>query len=251
MDMFGLVTSPVTTSGATQLPDVEPADSRTRLEWEKELLGFYLSAHPLNDVIGQRMPQGYAQSIELPERTPGERIRLIGMVVDVRRIITRTNRTMAIVKLEDLTGTVEAVCFPDTFEQVSELLENDAILEATGKVDRRNDETQIIVDSLSRELPEFESDRNKEEPVVTVRLPGSEDVWGDISLMQRIDAVLRDHEGSTLLEFHLPRGSRVIRLRSRSRKIEWSDEFRQEMQALLGDMSVSLVEPESRAQAAD
>ncbi len=251
MDMFGLVTSPAATSGPTQLPEVEPADNRTRLEWEKELLGFYLSAHPLNDVIGQRMPQGYAQTIELPERSAGERIRFIGMVVDVRRIVTRTNRTMAIVKLEDLSGTVEAVCFPDTFEQVSALLENDAILEATGKIDRRNDETQIIVDTLSRDLPDFEPDRPKDEQVVTLRLPGSEDVWGDISLMQRIDAVLRDHEGTVLLEFHLPRGTRVSRLRSRSRRVEWSEEFRKEMEALLGETSVSLVVPEATAQAAD
>ena len=251
MDMFGLVQSPPAASGTAQLPDVDPADGRTRLEWEKELLGFYLSAHPLNEVIGRRMPHGYAQAIELPERTPGERVRFIGMVVDVRRIVTRTNRTMAIVKLEDLSGTVEAVCFPDTFEQVSALLENDAILETTGKVDRRNDETQIIVDSLSRDLPDFEPGRQKDEPIVAVRLPGSEDVWGDISLMQRIDTVLRDHEGSMLLEFHLPRGTRVIRLRSRSRRVEWSDEFRLEMEGLLGEASVSLVEPTAQAQAAD
>jgi DNA polymerase-3 subunit alpha len=251
MDMFGLVQSSAAASGSAQLPDVEPADSRTRLEWEKELLGFYLSAHPLNEVIGRRMPHGYAQAIELPERTPGERVRFIGMVVDVRRIVTRTNRTMAIVKLEDLSGTVEAVCFPDTFEQVSALLENDAILETIGKVDRRNDETQIIVDSLSRDLPDFEPDRQKDEPVVAVRLPGSDDVWDDISLMQRIDTVLRDHEGSTLLEFHLPRGTRVIRLRSRSRRVEWSDEFREEIEGLLGEASVSLVEPTPQAQAAD
>jgi DNA polymerase-3 subunit alpha len=251
MDMFGLVQSSAAATGSVQLPDVEPADNRTRLEWEKELLGFYLSAHPLNEVIGRRMPHGYAQAIELPERTPGERVRFIGMVVDVRRITTRTNRTMAIVKLEDLSGTVEAVCFPDTFEQVSALLEDDAILEATGKVDRRNDDTQIIVDTLSRDLPDFEADRNKEESVVAVRLPGSEDVWGDISLMQRIDVVLRDHEGSALLEFHLPRGTRVIRLRSRSRRVEWSDEFRREIEALLGEASVSYVEPAVQAQAAD
>jgi DNA polymerase-3 subunit alpha len=251
MDMFGLVQSQEVTSGGAPLPEVEPADNRMRLEWEKELLGFYLSAHPLNEVIGRRMPQGYAQAVELPERTPGERVRFIGMVVDVRRIITRTNKSMAIVKLEDLSGTVEAVCFPETFDQVSGLLENDAILEATGKIDRRNDETQIIVDTLSRDLPEFESDRRKDEPVVALRLPGSDDVWGDISLMQRIDVVLRDHEGAALLEFHLPRGTRVIRLRSRSRRVEWSDDFQREMEALLGDGTVSYIEPVATAQAAD
>jgi DNA polymerase-3 subunit alpha len=251
MDLFGMVQSASPTTSGSQLPDVEPADNRMRLEWEKELLGFYLSAHPLNDVIGKRMPHGYAQAVELPERTPGERVRFIGMVVDVRRIITRTNKSMAIIKLEDLSGTVEAVCFPETFERVSALLESDAILEATGKVDRRNDETQIIVDTLSRDLPEFEANANRDEPIVAVRLPGSGDVWNDISLMQRIDQVLRDHEGLAVLEFQLPRGTRVIRLRSRSRKIEWSEDFRREMEQLLGEGSVSYHERPAPAQAAD
>jgi DNA polymerase-3 subunit alpha len=251
MDMFGLVQSPVASAGATELPAVEAATGRERLEWEKELLGFYLSAHPLNDVVGTRPPRGYAQSIDLPERTPGERVRFIGMVVDVRRITTRTNKTMAIVKLEDLSGTIEVVCFPETFEQVSVHLENDAILEVTGKVDRRNEENQIIVDTMSRDLPDFEPSAPQDEPIVALRLPGSADVWGDISLMQRIDVVLRDHEGSAQLEFHLPRGSRLIRLRSRSRRVEWSDEFRREIEALLGDDSVSYIERKVVAQAAD
>ncbi len=235
MDMFGLVmaASP-DPSARTQLPNVPEADSRTRLEWEKELLGFYLSAHPLNDVVGNNVPSGYAQAIDMTERTPGDRVRFIGMVVDIRRIVTRTNKTMAIVKLEDLTGTVEAVCFPETFERVGSLVESDAILEITGKLDKRNDDMQVIVDTMSRDLPEFESRPAGPEPVLAVRLPGSSDVWQDISVMQQLDRMLREHEGSTSIEFEMPRDGRLIRLRSRSRRVEWSDDLKRELEALLG-----------------
>src|SRR5699024_9025745 len=95
MDMFGMVLAASPDISVPRLPDVPAADSRARLDWEKELLGFYLSAHPLNDVFGEHLPRGYAQSIDLEERTPGERIRYIGMVVDIRRITTRTNKAMA------------------------------------------------------------------------------------------------------------------------------------------------------------
>lgn len=240
MDMFGMVLATSGATSATRLPEVPEADSRTRLEWEKELLGFYLSAHPLNDVVGPHLPRGYAQTIDLDKKTPGERVRYIGMVVDIRRIITKTNKSMAIVKMEDLTGTTEVVCFPETFEQVQEHLEVDAILEVTGKADRRNDEPQIIVDSVSRDLPEFEARQDRAEPMVAIRLPGTPDVWNDISLMQILDRILKDHEGSTPLEFHMPRGSRVARLRSRSRRVEWSDELQQELEAVLGESAVSL-----------
>ncbi len=251
MDMFGMVSAASPGPSSTKLPDVPEADSRTRLDWEKELLGFYLSAHPLNEVVGTRLPHGYAQAVELGERTPGERIRFIGMVVDIRKIITKTNKSMAIVKMEDLTGAIEVVCFPETYDRVGELLEADAILEVTGKLDRRNEEAQIIADVVSRDLPEFEPRRSEQEPTVAVRLPGSEDVWSDISLMQQIDRVLRDHEGTIAIDFQLPRGARMIRLRSRSRRVEWSAEFQSELEAILGPSTVSLLRQEISTQAAD
>lgn len=250
MDMFGLVTESAGSSSTT-LPDTPAADSRTRLNWEKELLGFYLSAHPLNDVIGNKLPAGYSQSIDLVSRAVGERLRYVGMVVDIRQIITKTNRSMAIVKLEDLTGTVEIVCFPDTYDQVKEHIVADAILEVAGKVDRRNDEPQIIVDSISRELPHFEPDGNRQEPKVAVRLPGSGDVWDDINLMQRVDQVLREHEGSVAVELQLPRGTHVIRLRSRSRLVEWSPELKDELESLLGLAAVTFEQPVVQSTAAD
>lgn len=252
MDMFGMVTAASDPGSTSRLPEVEPVDSRTRLEWEKELLGFYLSAHPLNEVVGKRLPRGYAQALELAERTPGERIRYIGMVVDVRRIITKTNKTMAIVKMEDLTGSIEVVCFPETYDRVGELLEADAILEVTGKVDRRNDEAQIIADTVSRDLPEFESRQDQQVPTVAVRLPNTHDVWSDISLMQQVDRILQEHDGDLPVEFHVPRGTHMIRLRSRSRRIEWSSEFQRELESILGESTVTFQEVTTPAsQAAD
>jgi DNA polymerase III subunit alpha len=251
MDMFGMVAAALPAKSTTVLPSEPAADSRTRLDWEKELLGFYLSAHPINEVVGKRLPQGYAQVVELDARSPGERVRILGMVVDVRTITTKAGKSMAIVKVEDLTGAIEAVCFPETYERVSQSLRTDAILEVTGKLERRNDQPQIVVDSISRDLPQFEPEKRGEEPVVALQLPGSEDVWGDISLMQHIDNILREHDGPITVEFHLPRGTRVTRLRSQSRKVEWSEEFQKEMEGILGESAVTLREPRTASQAAD
>ncbi|HEV2127363.1 MAG TPA: DNA polymerase III subunit alpha [Thermomicrobiales bacterium] len=250
-DMFGMVTAASPGPSERTLSQVPEASNRERLDWEKELLGFYLSAHPINEVVGKHIPQGYAEIVDLESREPGERVRMLGMVVDVRKIITKTNKSMAIVKIEDLTGTIEVVCFPETYERIGEMLEVDAIIEVSGKFERRNEEPQIVADNATRDLPEFEAGRPKDEPIVALQLPGSEDVWSDISLMQNIDRVLNNHEGTIPVEFRLPRGTRVIRLRSRSRTVEWSDEFRGEMGELLGATAVTLEEPARESQAAD
>lgn len=242
MDLFGMASdAPAAISSA--LPDVAPADNRERLTWEKELLGFYLSAHPLTDIVGDRIPTGYSQSVDLASKSVGERVRMIAMIVDVRRITTRTSRQMAIATVEDLTGAAELVCFPDTFDQVKDHLAPDAILEVTGKVDRRNDDVQIIVDTVSGDLPAFEVVTQREEPAISVTFSGSVNVWDDIALMQKVDQVLKEHEGTYEVELRLPRGSRVARLRSRSRRVEWSDDLKTELEAVLGVDSVELNGP--------
>lgn len=251
MDMFGMVAQGGSTSTVT-LPDEPAADNRTRLDWEKEFLGFYLSAHPVKEIMGDSVPDGYLQTADLVTRTNGDRAKLIGMIVDVRQILTKTDRSMAIIKVEDLTGTVEAVCFPDAFEKCGDVIARDVIVEISGRVDRRNDQLQIIIDTLTDDLPDFARLRRREPEIhVALRLAVSSDVWGDIGVMKRVDQVLRQHEGSTVLEIQLPQGTSIVKLRSRSRMVEWSSDLKNEIEALAGIQSVSLVHPAMQSVAAD
>jgi DNA polymerase-3 subunit alpha len=82
------------------------ASDREVLAWEKELLGLYMSAHPLQEVLAHVAVggNGPSQIVDLLERPPGGKLRVVAMVTSVRRIATKTNKTMAIVGLEDLTG---------------------------------------------------------------------------------------------------------------------------------------------------
>ncbi len=246
MDLFGGVTD-VAPTAASELPPVPAADGRERLAWEKELLGFYLSAHPLSHILGNRVPVGYLQSTELASRSNNERVRTIAMVTEVRRISTKRGRSMAIVTMEDVTGTMEAVVFPETFDRVQDDLTVDAILEVSGKVDRRNDDVQIVVDTVSRDLPQFEATQELPKHAVSLRLEISGNIWEDIALMQRIDRVLKEHEGTVPVELQLPRGPRVARLRSRSRRVEWSEDLKRELEAIAGLRGVEFTAPDVAA----
>ncbi|MBA3377316.1 MAG: hypothetical protein H0T93_00385, partial [Chloroflexia bacterium] len=79
-------------------------------------------------------------------------------------------------------------------------------------------------------------------PLVIVVLPSSAELWQDINAMQKVDDLLRRHEGLNPVEFHISSGTDVLRLRSRTRRVEWSPELEQELGDVLGANGVFLTE---------
>lgn len=245
MDLFGGAPELGQTHATATLVAVDPADRKMLLAWEKELLGLYLSSHPLMDIVGSGPPAGHVQIAELPDRALGERIRMIAMVTNIRRVTTKTNRSMAVVEIEDLTGSIEVVVFPDAYDQHSSLLESDAILSITAKLDERGESRQLIADALSTELP---AEQQSEVPRrrLAIHLPVSSDVWRDIELMQEIDRTLRHHEGSEEVVFYVPDGSSMLRLRSRTRLVELNQRLLFQLETVVGESQVVIEEPIQR-----
>jgi DNA polymerase-3 subunit alpha len=213
------------------------------LAWEKELLGIYLSDHPLSAVMKRvdRTAQ-LVQVLELSDRPAGSKAHLIGMVAGVRRVTTKSNRSMAVVQLEDLTGTIDLVVFPDCFDRVGPLLDPGAIIEVTAKMERRGEELQLICETVTTDLTVLSTEVAPER-VVHLRLPVTDDVWRDIETMQQLDAILRRHEGDDPVVVHLPTAEGEAALRSRSRSVEWNDILASEIRQLLGQERIELEEP--------
>lgn len=144
--------------------------SRERLMWERELLGLYVSAHPLDnyDTYFEE------QTVSLMQITPemeGKRTTIGGLIMSIRTIITKNGSKMAFVKLEDKTGEAEIIVFPNLYEQVGAKLVQDAVVRATGKINSRDrngnqsaeakmiaDEIQFVTD---QELSEYNSTGRK------------------------------------------------------------------------------------------
>ncbi|MGC4190163.1 MAG: DNA polymerase III subunit alpha [Thermomicrobiales bacterium] len=243
MDLFGgLLMDTGSQSSASALPKVEPADNKTILAWEKELLGLYLSSHPLMDIFAEGTPRGFTQVQDVQHRTVGEKIQLVGMITTARRITTKTNRTMAVLEVEDLTGSIEIVAFPDAYEANGSKLEPDAILAFTAKIDERGEQRQLIMEAVTEELPVVKR-AIAEGPSLAIRLPATLDVWSDIRIMQDLDAVLKQFEGSqpVIFEVHTLRGMRTMR--SRTRKVELSRELERAVGAIVGKDGVRQVKP--------
>lgn len=225
----------------------ESVPSKQLLAWEKELLGMYLSDHPLNAILGSAENSnrlgGLVQIVELSERTPGEKVNVMAMVSRVRRITTKTNRTMAIVEIEDLTGTIELVAFPECYEKHAGLWASDAILEIVAKLERRGEGLQLVCESATDDVA-APAPRPAARRTVHVDVPASDDVWDDIRAMQRLDAVVRRHEGDDHLVLHLRSGrAGEVALRSRTRQVDWTRLLAAELEEVVGADGFRVEEP--------
>lgn len=142
------------TGHSEYIPDVAELSSQELLAFEKELLGFYLTAHPLEKVLGSLSPSFVHVPIaDITENTVGEKVQVLGLITQVKKIITKSsNAEMAFVRIEDLTHSIEAVVFPKTYTRLSQLLVRDHIVVVTGKVDQKEDRLTLIVDDM-RPMP--------------------------------------------------------------------------------------------------
>lgn len=126
--------------------NVNDLPAQEKLRREKELLGFYVSDHPLKSVRRSNLTPSPIELSQLSEQKSGTLLCVVIMLNGVKKIVTKKGDSMAIIQIEDLTGQSEAVVFPKIYERIGSLLQVDTVLVLKGKADRREDKTQLIVE---------------------------------------------------------------------------------------------------------
>ena len=146
--MFDLL-APASADGSIDFLDGgEEIPRRERLRWEKELIGLYLSEHPLGDIADHLPDYVTAYTGDLAEEAEAAKVTLGGILISSRRVVTRAGSTMLVATLEDLQGSVEVVVFPKVFEQTAQSWADDSIVLITGRIDRRDDSPQILCEAV-------------------------------------------------------------------------------------------------------
>ncbi|NJO43112.1 MAG: trans-splicing intein-formed DNA polymerase III subunit alpha C-terminal partner DnaE-C [Cyanobacteria bacterium RU_5_0] len=128
---------------APAVPDYPPQE---KLKLEKELLGFYISDHPLKSVQQAARVLAPVNLSDLANKPDSVTLSAIVMVSSIKPLMTKKGERMAVLQIEDLTGQVDAVAFPKTFERIGHHLQVDTRLMLWGKVDRRDDRNQFVID---------------------------------------------------------------------------------------------------------
>ncbi len=151
LSLFGFSTPSSDSWQEIHLPDL-PTDRRQMLAWERELIGLYLSEHPLQPYQADLLRIVTHTSAQLEEAAHEEKVRVAGLVTSVRPYQTKSGKPMGFVTLEDLQGEIELILFPKTWERYHPLFQEGAILIVEGKVDALNPPPKILVDSASKEF---------------------------------------------------------------------------------------------------
>ncbi|TME52876.1 MAG: DNA polymerase III subunit alpha [Chloroflexi bacterium] len=205
--------------------DVAPMAGDEKLRLEKELLGLYLSDHPLRRITAELAKLSDTQAVEVTSALQDTEVRVAGLVREVRRVVTRKGQIMAYATLEDLTGSVDVVLFPRVFEQTRLLFEPDKVVVVQGKVDARAGSTRASGAASSPVDPELEAEVETASVVadmawlwddpdclpvarrqlVHVRIPSS-----DAGLAERLETVLARHPGTDEVVLHVVVGSREV-----------------------------------------
>ncbi|WP_287130894.1 DNA polymerase III subunit alpha [Candidatus Cyanaurora vandensis] len=125
-----------------KVPDFEPQE---KLKYEKELLGFYVSDHPLKDLKEQATYLAPTPLASLNEQSEELTLSVLALLTEIKAVTTKKGERMAVLFLEDLTGSAEAVVFPKIYERIQGVLVVDRRLVLWGRLDRRDDRSQLVI----------------------------------------------------------------------------------------------------------
>ncbi len=234
------------------LPNVAEHPPEQLLAWERELIGFYLSAHPLSHLEGVLRARVTTFIPALDGEWAGQTITLGGRVVEARRIITKKNTTMLIVTFEDLQGSIEITVFPRLYNETAELWTEEARLFVTGKVELREDEVRLTaerVEAITAE--EAEVHRPSHHLHVTITRTGKDSV--DLVRAQDAMRAIQSFPGPDTFDLLVPLAAdpqSVSVLVPEDNHVRYCPELHARLEEILGPNTVR-VGPQQEAEARD
>lgn len=169
---------PVSAAPKLTLKKVDHASKNQKLSWEKELLGLYISEHPLTE-FRQVIEQIATPINKLEEQDRKRPVKIIGILTQIQRVITRSGQPMLFVKIEDTSGSIEALIFPTLLLANNEIWQEDKVLSITGKLSDKDGVLKILADKaleidlnrLNKNETEIASRPKQDFSAITIHLP--------------------------------------------------------------------------------
>ena len=229
------------TSYDDKLPDLREFPQNTLLQMEKEILGIYISGHPLMPYereikllstfsTADLISEGMDGQMEPAGARDGQRVAIAGLVIERKNKVTRNNNMMAFVTLEDLYGAIECIVFPAIYEKSSNLIEEDSIVLVEGRLSISEvEDPKIIVEKISpiKKL-------NFEKIYLKLQRSTRPDILGDVK------GILSKYPGETPVYVFFEKENKMVAA-DRSLWIKkGSSEAIEELQDLLGKDCVKL-----------
>jgi DNA polymerase-3 subunit alpha len=261
MSLFGEATGVHLAAEETLLPPLSQTPEvpqKEILAWEKDLVGVYVSEHPLSQVLPRLRDIVTVHAGSLSGESNGQQVTIAGMVQRVRRHITKKGDEMAFVTLEDLQGTCDVVVFPRVWAQTKDLWQPENILVLGGKIDAgRRDEPNLLCDWVKtpdqvalpvesgRPAPLAPKVTPPPEPpvpgprVVRVTLTRSDEVERDVQTLRQVHALLVENEGQDHFRIRVINGTgKAQELMFPNTTTRYTPELERRLTALVGKEAV-------------
>jgi len=231
--------------------ELEEAEIQTKdkLDWERELMGVYLSEHPFAAFADKVAAENTVLCGHVDTEMVGQTIRVAGMVASAHQSFTRDRRSFASVMLEDLSGRVEVMAWPDVYAGTRELWEEGTIVLAEGRVRVRNDRVQLSCDNVRRYQLETATEEAKPEAVekpepppppllknrLTISIKQTENTDNDVACLNKLVDTLRIFPGEDEVNMCVVSGERVVNLKLSNINTGYCPELHQRLVALVGE----------------
>jgi DNA polymerase-3 subunit alpha len=220
---------------------VKEISRKQLLEWEKELIGIYISKHPLAYLSELFKDKVTHTTADITEALDKQKVTLGGTIKEARGTTTKKGDTMCFVQLEDMYGTISVTVFPKTYEATAELWVEDTVVIVRGEVQVRRDEPGILCNGVEH-LKAVEEEMNRKEYQVwlTLHLSGSDEisVSNDIMKVQDMYRYLQKYPGRDHYEILVANGEWQARLTPSDNTIYYNEELHNTLEELLGKGSV-------------
>jgi DNA polymerase III subunit alpha len=216
------------------LPDIPSYTMEQKLSLERELLGFFVSGHPLDHIRDQVTRLATASLDDTSDLEDQQSVRLVGVVTDIRRVQTRKGNAMATVTLEDFTGTGEIIVFGKTLEAYGPALRKDAKLVFNTRVSCREEEAPKFI---AEEIYTIDEAKAQYARSLWIKLgvPDSQE-----ATMAALEEVFQKHSGNVTIYFKVAHDGQTRVMQSRRYRLKTSPEVLKLMQDMLGNSEIKV-----------
>ncbi|MBA7666053.1 DNA polymerase III subunit alpha [subsurface metagenome] len=239
--------------------DLEAADISTneKLAWERELMGVYLSEHPLSAVAAKIASENTTLCGQIDAELVGQTVVVAGMVASVRSLFTRDRRPFVSAVLEDLDGRVEVMVWPKLYSDTRDLWQEGNILLVEGKVRLRDDRVQLNCDHVRRYQPEAApgeevvTSQPTKPPIIAeeatayavpaeshrlvISISQTSDKEIDVAYLHKLIDTLKDFPGQDEVSLRVTNGEKIINLKLSSMHTGYCPELHQRLVELVGE----------------
>ncbi|MFD2080270.1 DNA polymerase-3 subunit alpha [Actinopolymorpha cephalotaxi] len=214
-----------------QVPEIGEWDKQTLLAHEREMLGLYVSDHPLfgiEHVLTNASDCTIGTLLADEDRPDGSIVTVGGLITSITRKMTKRGDPWAIVTLEDLEGGIDVMFFPSTYQLTALQLTEDAVVVVKGRLDRRDDVPQLIAMELS--VPDISSDQQTGPFAISLARERCTP-----PVVDRLKEIFSTHPGMTQIHLHLRSETKTMVMRLEDRwRVTPSTALMGDLKALLG-----------------